>query len=270
MRWISIALLAPALWALGNHIDKYLLGRRLDQRGVGSLMLFSALIGLPILPLILLFRPGVFLLSFLDAAILMLNGMLYVLGLLPYFYALQKDEASVVVPLFQTSAVFSYILGLLVLDEQLTGWQIGAALLIVVGSILITLEIEQRRSKFKAKLFALMLLASLLNALNWLLFKVVAVREDFWISSFWEYAGFALAGLLMLLFIKSYRHEFMAVLRQSKLNVLGLVAINENLSLAAKTAPNLASLLAPPALISTLPGLQALFVFLFGPLFPLF
>jgi len=270
MHWILIALLAPACWALGNHIDKYLLGQRLDQRGIGSLMLFSALIGLPMMLLILLIGPGVFQLSPLDGAIMMLNGMLYVLGLLPYFYALQNDEASIVVPLFQTTAIFSYLLGLLVLGEELTVYQIGSALLIVIGSIMITLEIDQRRSKFKAKVFALMLLASLLNALNWLLFKVVAIREDFWVSSFWEYAGFTLAGVLMLLFIKSYRSEFVAVLRQSKLNVLGLVALNETLSLAAKTATNLASLLAPLALISTVHGLQPLFVFIYGVLLTLY
>jgi drug/metabolite transporter (DMT)-like permease len=270
MHWISIALLAPAFWAMGNHIDKYLLGRRFDQRGVGSLMIFSALIGLPMMPLILLIRPGVFQISLLDGAIMMLNGMLYVVGLLPYFYALQKDEASIVVPLFQITAVFSYMLGLLVLGEELTGYQIGAALLIVVGSIMITLEIDRRRSKFKAKVFALMLLAALLNALNWLLFKVVAIREDFWASSFWEYAGFALAGVMMLLFVKSYRTEFLEGLRQSKLNVLGLVALNETLSLAAKTATNVASLLAPLALISTLHGLQPLFVFIYGVLLTLY
>jgi len=62
----------------------------------------------------------------------------------------------------------------------------------------------------------------------------------------------------------------MAVLRQSKLNVLGLVALNETLSLAAKTATNLASLLAPLALISTVHGLQPLFVFVYGVLLTLY
>jgi len=269
MHWISIALLAPALWAVGNHIDKYLLGRRLDQRGVGALMIFSALIGLPMLPLILLIRPGVFQISLLDRTLMMLNGMLYVIGLLPYFYALQKDEASIVVPLFQTSAVFSYILGLLILGENLTAYQSCAALLVIAGAIVITLEIDRRRSKVKAEVLALMLLASLLNALNWLLFKVVALRQDFWVSSFWEYTGFTLAGIL-LLFVKSYRHQFATVLRQSKLHILGLVAFNEMLSLAAKTAMNVASLLAPLALVSTLHGFQPLFVFIYGVLLTLY
>jgi hypothetical protein len=132
------------------------------------------------------------------------------------------------------------------------------------GSILITLETEQQRSKLKAEVLALMLLASLLNALNWFLFKFVAIREDFWVSSFWEYTGFLTIGMFMLVFVKPYRGEFIAVLRQSKFNVLGLVAINETASLAAKISTNLASVLAPLALISTVHGLQPFFVFIYG------
>jgi uncharacterized membrane protein len=59
------------------------------------------------MPLILIVQPDVLRIAPLHAVIVMLNGMVYVLGLLPYLYALQRDEASIVVPLFQTSAVFS-------------------------------------------------------------------------------------------------------------------------------------------------------------------
>jgi drug/metabolite transporter (DMT)-like permease len=255
---------------VGNHIDKYLLARQLDQRGVGSLMVCSALIGVLVMPLILIVQPDVLRITFAHAIIAILNGMLYVLGLLPYFYALQRDEASIVVPLFQTSAVFSYLLGLLVLGEELAGWQLGAALLVICGSILIAFELGQRRSVFKADVFALMLLASFLNALNWLLFKFVAAQEHFWVSSFWEYAGFALVGALMLIFVKTYRLEFIAVLRRNKFNMLGLVALNEAAGLAAKTATNVASLMAPLALISTVNGLQPLFVLVYGALLTLY
>jgi drug/metabolite transporter (DMT)-like permease len=264
MHWIPIALLAPACWAAGNHIDKYLLTRQLDRRGIGSMMICSALIGALAMPLILLFQPTVFRISPPHAALIVLNGMLYVLGLLPYFYALERDEASIVVPLFQTSAVFSYLLGLVVLGENLTWLQLGAALLIICGSVLIALELGQRQSKFKAGVFALMLLASFLNALNWLLFKFVAVQESFWVSSFWEYAGFVLIGALMLAFVKPYRRDFVALLQESRFTVLGLVALNETASLAAKTATNVASLMAPLALVSTVNGLQPLFVLIYG------
>jgi drug/metabolite transporter (DMT)-like permease len=263
MLWIVIGLLAPACWACGNHIDKYLLHSQQNQRGVGALLLFSAFIGLPALALIWLAQPHVTAISFTSGAILVANGALYVLGLLPYLYALERDEASVVVPLFQTTAVFSYLLGLFVLDEQLTWWQIFASLLVMGGSLLVILEVMPNSLVFKRSILLLMLTASFLNALNWLLFKVVAIHEDFWRSSFWEYVGFVLIGLCFLM-IKPYRNECIALFRQGSSRVLSLVTINEILSLVAKTATNKASLLAPLALVSILHGLQPLFVFLYG------
>ena len=270
MNWLFVALFAPACWALGNHIDKYLLDRQLDQRGIGSLILFSSLIGLPLMLFILLLHPDVFHMLPLHRAITVANGAIYVLGLLPYFAALQRDEASIVVPLFQTTSIFSYLLGLVVLGEQLAWWQIAAALLILCGSVTVSLEIAPQRPRFKVAVFGWMLLASLLNALNWLLFKLVAVQENFWVTSFWEYAGFVLIGICMLIGVKTYRRDFIGVLRRSERATLGMVTLNEGLSIAAKTATNIASLVAPLALVSIVHGLQPLFVLLYGVLLTIY
>jgi drug/metabolite transporter (DMT)-like permease len=269
MLWVIIGLLAPACWACGNHIDAYLLRSGRDGRGVGSLMICSALIGLPALVIILASDPGVLQIRPIHGAILVANGVLYVLGLLPYLYALQREEASVVVPLFQMTAVFSYLLGLVVLDEQLTWWQLGAALLVMVGAALISFELTQPRPSLKLPVLALMLLASFLNSLNWLLFKLVAVEESFWRSSFWEYVGFTLVGCCLLL-VRPYREELRVALGAGGGTFLGLVTVNESLSVAAKTFTNMASLLAPLALVSVLHGLQPLFVFIYGALLTIY
>jgi uncharacterized membrane protein len=267
--WFSIALLAPALWAIGNHIDKYLLDRELKSIGIGPLLLLSSLVGLPAMAVILAVHSDVFSISPRNGVLIVLNGILYVLSLIPYYYALQRDEASIVVPLFQTTAVFSYLFGLFVLDEKLTLLQIAACLLIVFGSALLTLEINRKKSRMKFDVFALMLAASFLNALNWLLFKYVAIHEDFWKTSFWEYVGFVLVALCALLFGKSLRSDFVDFLRMNRSRVLGLVGLNELVSIGAKTATNIASLAAPLALISTVHGLQPFFVLIYGVLLTL-
>lgn len=264
MNWVYIALLSPALWAMTNHIDKYLIERELQDQKVGSLLLFSSLIGLVPLVLILIARPQVLSIAPWHGALIVLNGGVYVLGLLPYYYALQRDEASIVVPLFQTATIFSYGLGLLILGEQLTSQQLLASLLIISGAVLLSIELNVKSFTFKFKVFALMMLASCLNALNWLLFKVVAIQEEFWLTSFWEYTGFVAIGGCLLIFVRSYRQEFIVTIRCNRFSVIGLVAINEVISLAAKTATNVASLVAPIALVSTLHGLQPLFVFVYG------
>jgi uncharacterized membrane protein len=272
--WLYIALLSPALWAAGNHIDKFLLAKRLRAGGVGSLILFSSLIGFVPVFLILFIHPAVLDISLRNAGIVILNGALYIASLLPYLHALHRDEASIVVPLFQTTAVFSYIFGLLVLGETLTLLQGLAAALIILGSLALSLEfqpkLEAQRLRIKTDVLLLMLLASLLNALNWLLFKFVAVQEDFWVSSFWEYIGFISFGVLAFLWVKPWRDEFFAVLKANSASVLSLAALNEGLSLTAKIATNIASLTAPLALISTVHGLQPAFVLGYGVLLTLF
>lgn len=267
--WFFIALLAPALWAIGNHIDKYLLDKELKAMGIGPLLLSSSLVGLPAMAIILSLRSDVLTISPGHGALIVLNGILYVLSLIPYYYALQRDEASIVVPLFQTTAVFSYVFGLIVLDERLTLFQIIACLLIVSGSALLTLEMKRKRSRFKFDVFALMLAASFLNALNWLLFKYVAIHEDFWKTSFWEYVGFVLVAVGALIFCESYRLNLLRVLREKRTRVFGLVGLNELVSICAKTATNIASLAAPLALISTVHGLQPFFVLCYGVLLTL-
>lgn len=262
--WFWIALLAPALWAVGNHIDKYLLDRDFRSKGIGPLLVFSSVIGLVAATAILFFRPGVLAIAPEHAALVVLNGALYVLSLVPYYLALRRDEASIVVPLFQTTAVFSYGFGLLILGERLTSAQLAAAALILGGSVLLTLELHKEQTRFKLDVFLLMMVASVINALNWLLFKYVAVREDFWRTSFWEYVGFLSVAVCALLFVKRVRRTFFDVLRENRPRTLGLVTLNEVVSLGAKTATNAASLTAPLALISTVHGFQPFFVLLYG------
>jgi drug/metabolite transporter (DMT)-like permease len=264
MAWFAIALCAPLLWAVGNHIDKYLLSTRLQGQSIGTLLLFSSLVGLLILPVIWLLQPQVLAITPLHAVLIVSNGMLYVLGLVPYLQALQKDEASIVVPLFQTSAVFSYLLGFVVLGERLSRLETIAALLVVGGAIVLSLEIDQGPWRIKGEVLWLMLLASFLNAFNWLLFKFVAIQGDFWVTSFWEYVGFIIVGTLMLLLVATYRAEFVALLRSSRVPILSLVTANEGLNIVAKTATNVASLLAPLALVSAVNAFQPLFVLAIG------
>lgn len=88
MNWFYIALVAPALWSVTNHIYKYLIGKYFRGGGTGSLMIFSALIGLFVVPVIYAFHPNVFNISWFYAVLITFNGFLYALGLLPYIYAL--------------------------------------------------------------------------------------------------------------------------------------------------------------------------------------
>src|SRR3989338_5774192 len=120
MNWFFIALLAPALWSASNHCDKYLISRYFNGVGTGALVLFSSLVGLLVLPVILLFQPTVIEVSFSNALAMIVSGIIAIIGIVLYLYAMKKDEASIVTPLFQTIPVFAFILGYFVLGETLT------------------------------------------------------------------------------------------------------------------------------------------------------
>lgn len=120
MNWFLIALVAPALWSVSNHIDKYLVSKYFKGGGTGAMPIFSSGIGFLVLPVILVFHPEVLSFPIMQGLVVAFNGFIYIAALLPYIYALQRDEASIVVPLFQTIPVFGYILGYIFFGEQLT------------------------------------------------------------------------------------------------------------------------------------------------------
>lgn len=270
MNWFLIALIAPILWAITNHFDKYLISRYFKGGGVGALMIFSAIIGFFLLPIIYFIEPEVINIQLSFIVILILNGFLYVVGLLPYFYAMEKDEASIVVPLFQLIPLFSYILALFALDEKLTFIQIIASLLIVLGAILISMKLDNGKNKFKTKVFWLMVLSSFLVALNGLVFKIFAIKESYWTSGFWEYVGFSIFAIVLLLFVKSYRKQFLFVFKNNKVAVLSINGANEILNIIAKLAMNFATILAPLALAWVVNGFQPFFVLFFGIMLAMF
>lgn len=262
---ILIALLAPALWAAGNHIDKYLVDRRMQNAGIGAALVFSSIVGVPMAAVFWLLRPDVTTIHPINAGILTLNGVLYILSLWPYLRALQRDDAAVVVPLFQLTVVFSYVFGLIFLEETLTVEQAVAALLIVAGSLVLTVHWQAgvRFVRLKKEVLALMIAAAFLNALNWFLFKYVAIQEDFFVSNFWEYVGFSLAAMGLLM-IDASRNEFFTVLQSNSRRIISLAGLNEAFALGAKLATNIASLALPLALVSAIHSMQSFFVFIFG------
>jgi len=271
MNWFLIGLLPPALWSITNHLDKYLISKYFKGGGVGALMVFSSLIGLLLLPFIIIFHPEVLSVNPVNASLIAINGFLYILAVLPYFYALGKDEASIAVPLFQLIPVFSYVLAYFVLGETLQNNQLIGGTLIVLGAIGISLELNDgKKIKLKTDVFWLMMLSSVLFALNFLFFKYFALQETFWTTSFWEYVGFAVFAVILMVFVKPYRKEFISVMKQNSLPVLGLNGFNEVVNIIAKASFNFASLLAPITTIWIVNGFQPFFVLGYGVLLTIF
>ena len=271
MNWFWIALITPLAHAAVNHIDKHLISKYLKGGEVGSLVLFSALFAVFALPIIAIIDHGVFSINGRDVVILMINGGLLVLAYICYFYALAKDEASFVAPLFQMVPVLGFILGYAILGETLTLFEIIGSLIVICGAIILSLDLSEGAVGLKKTVILFMFGSSALYAINGILFKFVAeTQQRFWPSLFWDFLGKVAFGILIFMFIGSYRRQFIAVLKENRFSILALSSLNEVLAIFGEGALVFATLLAPVVLVQVVSGFQPMFVFIYGVILTLF
>lgn len=271
MSWLLIALVGALLYASTNHIDKYLISKYLKSGEIGSLIIFSSIFGVFALPIIFFINPEVFSVTFFQAVFLTASGMMMVVALLFYFYALSEDEATNVVPFYQTIPIFAFALGYIILGETVSNLQMIASLFIIVGATVLSFEFGGgRQIRFKSKVVFFMLTASFLYALSGVIFKLVALDEGFWLSIFWSLMGKVLLGGVFLAIIPMYRNQFLVVLKENKVRILALNSFNEILTILADSLVSFATLLAPVALVLLAGGFQPVFVLLIGVFLTLF
>lgn len=267
MSWLVFAFAGPVLWGISFHLDKYLVERYFKNTAVAVLLVFTALIGLLMLPFILYYQPGVAALPLRSIAIIALSGMLYMAAMLFYLEALQTEEASIVAPLFQAAPIFAYGLAYVVLGETLTPVQLAGGVAIVLGAL--SLSWQGRGAPFKAHLVLLMLVCTFTLAVASVIFKVFAIEDAFWSTTFWTYAGEAVFGFSILL-VPAYRRQFGALFRTNRAALLAVNGANELINLGGGLGTRYALLLAPLSIVQAIGSTTSLFVFLFGALLALF
>ena len=104
--WLIYAFSGPIFWAISTHIDKYLVDKYFRHADTTVLMLFTAFIGVLLLPVIAFFDSQVLRLSALSIAVMTVSGIFYMGAMLFYLRAIQSEEASVVAGLFQANTLF--------------------------------------------------------------------------------------------------------------------------------------------------------------------
>lgn len=244
-------------------MDKYLVDRYFKSSNVAVLLVFTAFLGVLTLPLIWAFSPQPILSGPREALLTALAGALYMSGMLFYLRALKSEDAANVAVFFQASPLFGYVLGYLILGETLSLTEMAGGALIIGGTVAASVQPGEHRRPFKARLAGLMLLCALLLAVSSLIFKIFAVHDEFWPTTFWMYTGEASFGAALLA-VPSYRAQFAELLRVSPGAVLSVNAINELVNLAGTLGGRYALLLAPLSLVQAISSTTTLFVFIFG------
>jgi drug/metabolite transporter (DMT)-like permease len=265
MSWIFVALLAPALSALGSYTDKYLLVHHERTGGLGSVLLFSCLFGALIFPVSLVLGVDIASVTVFEAVVLIFNGFLTVGTLAAYLYAIRDSDVISVVPVLQTIPVFGFIFGFLILGETLTSLEIAGSLIIVLSALLLSFEIEESsRMRFRARSFFLALLSSFLFAISGVVFKLFALDKGYWVTQFWEYVGVFFIGVILFICISSYRKSFLRTLTYGKTRIVMLNFSTETIMVSADLLLNFAVLLAPVALVYAVNSTQPAFLLTFA------
>jgi drug/metabolite transporter (DMT)-like permease len=180
-----------------------------------------------------------------------------------YLHALQSDEASVVAPFFQTVPLFGYLLAFFVLGERLSGLQVTRGILIVVGTLIVSLRFGHQAHRFKLRLVLLMLCCGLAAAVSSLIFKLFAIEVAFWTTTFWMFVGEAIFGVALLC-VASYRRQLIDLFRSNAAALLTVNGSNELINLGGGLGNRYALMFAPLAIVQAISSTTTLFVFVFG------
>jgi len=271
MIWFFIAIIGPFLYALTNHIDKLLLEKYFKIDGIGTLVLFSSLLSALALPFLFLADMTVFSISLMNMIALAVVGILNSFVLLFYLIALKNDEASVTVIFYQLVPVIGGILGYFFLGEVLNNMQIISMVTIILGTTIISFEIDvENKFKLRKKVILPMLAAASFWAIGSVIFKAVALEEDVWKSLFFEHLMLVFIGILIFVFMRSHRVKFLAAIRNNSKTILSLNVLNESLFIVGNIIVAYAYMLAPLGLVLITESFQPIFVLVIGVFLTLF
>jgi hypothetical protein len=139
---------------------------------------------------------------------------------------------------------------------------LGGAL-IICGTLLVSMRPGGSCSRFRARTAVLMLICALSLALSSLIFKIFAVRDQFWPTTFWMFVGEAMFGAALLA-MAPYRRQFVGLLRSNTTALLTINGINELINIGGALGNRYALVLAPLSLVQAIGSTTTLFVFIFG------
>ena len=263
-----LAIAAATLYALTNHIDKYLISKVVKNADSRSLIVFSTLVAgfamSVIYAIICEFRFDFDLQSIL---LLFFNSALYAVSLYYYFKALSRDDTTIVVIMFQLIPVFMLLLSPLVLGNQgISAIQLVGGIVTTIAAIAVTYEPEKKKFS-KDKLITLLMMAfvSLSYAVWFIIEKVVTNDHDFNQTMLWSNLTLFIVGIIIFIFLKSYRKAFNAMLKSNGVKIVGLNLLNELLNSFGGVCSNFDVKMDSVALVSFVSqGVQPFIVMIIG------
>ncbi len=250
MSWFFIALAAPFLWSFVNIFDQYLVSKfSTGEKSSGGLILFTSLIGIVVAIIVGINKSGIFQIPVTNMLLLILTGVITISWFILYLFALEIEDVSAVVPWFLTVPIFGFGLGYLFLGEMLTQHQLIGSVIVLIGLVLTFIDFTGQKKKFKWKSAIYMLFSCFLIAICGVIFKYVTIENNFWVSSFWEYVGLGLCGIIIFIFVPKFRREFIVMNKKGGVKIFSLNILIEVFTIGGNLLTNFAILLAPVTMV---------------------
>lgn len=256
MSWIIYALLAPAIDTVTNFVDKYLIGDRIRDSHV--ITLYMAIVGVIAGTLVWIFNGFAFL-GPRDTVLVLIAGILMYYWISFYFKALEEEETSVVILLFQLSPVITLVFSWLFLQETITFSQFLGFVLILSASTAVSLKETEGGGLYIGKAFWYVNISNLLWSIAAVLLKFTINTDGLLTVIAYESWGVALGGALSLVLFRHIRESFIDHVKRLRKGTASAVVGNEILSLIAKWVTFLAFSLGPVALVDVIAGVQVFY-----------
>jgi uncharacterized membrane protein len=275
MTWFILALVSTLLISLVNFGDKFLVESQVPNP-LALLIFLSSVNG--IFALIFWLLSGTMALPLKDAFLITLAGSAPAFAGYFYFQAISRTEASRIVVLAQLGPVFTLVLSMFFLGEQLSNEQLLGFTLIISAAIAATLKDKKPDNTTLSEpvwgVLALMVVTHLIYAsaiilsdsiisglvmdgqnVNWQVLLSVSAYSSF---------GYFLGGMLLLAFVPPVRRAFMSRLQQTPPKAVLALSSIEVIFVIRMFIFYLALSLGSATLVSVVGSLNIFFAIFFG------
>jgi len=259
MNWLIFTILSCLLYAVVTVFNKFLLGQRATTKPLvftfwlGVLSIFSFVL----IPFGLSW-PG-WSAFWLDILI----GIIYFVAILYFYEALDINEASRVSSLAGgLTPIVVLFFSITLLKESLSGLQLLAFFILVIGGFLISFK--KSRGGFKSSMKGLwfIALAVLFSAIYWVGAKYIFEKQGFMTGFLWSRLGFVLAAVLILI-RPSWRRNIFSSSKQITFKISSLFISSKLFAAFGSLFIHLALSLGSVSLVNALGGMQYVFLLIF-------
>ncbi len=265
---ILLAILAATMYAATNHIDKYLISKAVKHADYRALILVSSIVAGSVMAIVYMFVCNFQLAFDLPSIILLfVNSAVYTIANMLWFKALDRDDTTIVVIMFQLIPVFMLLISPLVLaDQSITLLQLIGSIVIMLAAVFVTYEPDSKKfDKKKLVTLAIMAFVSLFYAIWFIVERYVNQTHDFNQTIFWSNAMLFVVGILIYIIFKSFRKSFNKMIKSNGPKVISLNLLNELLNSFGGVVSTFAGTMASVALVSFVTqGVQPFAVMVIG------